>query len=216
MTDFYKLSVPDTLKSLQTTDTTGLTDAEISKRQEQYGKNALPVDAGTNWVKLIVGQFTDLMVLILIAAAVISLFLGDTKDVIVIMAIVILNAILGTYQEYQAERALAALSAMQVPLVRVRRNGKIQQISAEDLVPGDIVVLAEGDRIPADGRVIQSVNLQIEEAALTGESVPVEKTTAPIKSDQSVTIGDRTNMAFMGTSVNYGRGEMLVTGTGLK
>ena len=130
MTDFYKLSVPDTLKTLETNDKTGLTDGEVSKRLEQYGKNALPVDAGTNWVKLVVGQFTDLMVLILIAAAAISLFLGDTKDVIVILAIVILNAILGIYQEYQAERALAALSAMQVPLVRVRRNGEVQQLGA--------------------------------------------------------------------------------------
>jgi Ca2+-transporting ATPase len=215
MTDFYKLNVPDTLNSLQTTDA-GLDEAEVSKRQAQYGKNALPIDEGTNWFKLILGQFTDLMVLILIAAAVISAFLGDTKDVVVILAIVILNAILGVYQEYQAEKALAALSAMQVPLVRVRRKGEIQQISAEDLVPGDIVLLSEGDRIPADGRLIQSINLQIEEAALTGESVPVNKDTGEIKSDQPVPVGDRHNMTFMGTAVNYGRGEMIVTQTGLK
>jgi Ca2+-transporting ATPase len=98
MTDFYKLNVPDTLSNLQATDA-GLDEAEVSKRQAQYGKNALPVDEGTNWLKLILGQFTDLMVLILIAAAVISAFLGDTKDVVVILAIVILNAILGVYQE---------------------------------------------------------------------------------------------------------------------
>src|SRR5262245_9384139 len=125
MTDFYKLNVPDALKNLQTTDS-GLDDAEVSKRQEQYGKNVLPVEEGTSWFQLIFGQFTDLTVIILIAAAVISALLGDTKDVIVIMAIVILNAILGVYQEYRAEKALAALSALQVPLVRVRRKGEIQ------------------------------------------------------------------------------------------
>src|SRR5258705_12300747 len=107
MTDFYKLNVPDTLKNLQATDV-GLDEAEVSKRHELYGKNVLPVDEGTNWFKLILGQFTDLMVIILIAAAVISALLGDTKDVIVILAIVILNAILGVYQEFRAEKALAA------------------------------------------------------------------------------------------------------------
>ncbi|MBZ0287641.1 MAG: HAD-IC family P-type ATPase, partial [Anaerolineae bacterium] len=215
MTDFYKLNVPDALKTLQATDS-GLEEAEVQTRQAQYGKNLLPVGEGTNWFKLILGQFTDLMVIILIAAAVISAFLGDSKDVVVILAIVILNAILGVYQEYQAEKALAALSAMQVPLVRVRRKGEVQQISAEDLVPGDIVLLSEGDRIPADGRLIQSINLQIEEAALTGESVPINKDTGEIQSDQPVPVGDRHNMAFMGTAVNYGRGEMVVTQTGLK
>ena len=216
MPDFYKLSVDETLSELKTQAESGLTEADARQRQTEYGKNALPVDSGTNWFQLIFGQFTDLMVIILIVAAVISAFLGDTKDVIVIMAIVILNAILGVYQEYQAEKALAALSAMQVPLVRVRRGGRVEQINAEDLVPGDIVVLSEGDRIPADGRIIQSINLQIEEAALTGESLPVDKTTAPISSEQAVALGDRTNMTFMGTAVNFGRGEMVVTRTGLK
>lgn len=216
MPEFYKLSIADSLKEIKSDQASGLSEAEVSQRQAEFGKNSLPVGEGTNWVKLIVGQFTDLMVIILIAAAVVSAFLGDSKDVVVILAIVILNAILGTYQEYQAEQALAALSALQVPLVRVRRKGEVTQISAEDLVPGDIVVLGEGDRIPADGRLIQSVNLQIDESALTGESVPVDKNTDPIDSDQAVAVGDRTNMAFMGTAVNFGRGELVVTRTGLK
>src|SRR5215813_1993556 len=182
MADFYKLDTAETLAQLKTNPETGLNDSEVEQRRAEHGKNSLPAGEGTNWVELITGQFTDLMVIILIVAAVISAFLGDTKDVVVIMAIVILNAILGTYQEFQAEKALAALSALQVPLVRVRRKGEIEQISAEDLVPGDIVILAEGDRIPADGRLIQSINLQIEEAALTGESVPVNKDTGEIKS----------------------------------
>lgn len=216
MPDFYRLDVPQTLTELETNGDTGLTAAEVARRQAQHGKNMLPVGEGTSLPKLFLSQFTDLMVLILIAAAIISAFLGDVKDVIVIMAIVILNALLGTYQEYRAEQALAALSKLQVPLVRVRRDGAVHQISAEDLVPGDIVLLEEGDRIPADGRLIESVNLQIDESPLTGESVPVDKNTAVMAGDKAVAVADRTNMAFMGTAVNYGRGEMAVTQTGLK
>lgn len=215
MPDFYRFDVQQTLAELDTDSQTGLSDAEAQQRQQQYGKNALPTEEGASWLQLILGQFTDLMVIILLVAAVISFFLGDTKDVIVIMAIVILNALLGVYQEYRAEQALANLSKMQVPLVRVRRNGEIHQISAEDVVPGDIVLLQEGDRIPADGRLIESINLQIDESLLTGESLPVEKSTAIIETQGSITVGDRTNMAFMGTSVNYGRGEIVVTRTGL-
>jgi Ca2+-transporting ATPase len=216
MTEYYKSSVEQTLKELGTRLEEGQSSEEVKKRQEQYGKNVLPTDEGTNWLKLILGQFTDLMVIILIIAAVISFFLGDVKDVIVILAIVVLNAVLGIYQEYRAERALAALSAMQVPLVRVRRDREIHQISAEDLVPGDVVLLEEGDRIPADGRLVESVNLQIEEAALTGESVPVQKGIDAIESGESIPLGDRVNMAYLGTSVNYGRGTMVVTTIGLQ
>ncbi|MCB9453946.1 MAG: cation-translocating P-type ATPase [Anaerolineaceae bacterium] len=216
MPEYFRLDTAETLAHLQTQQETGLTAAETAKRQAEHGKNSLPTDAGTNWVELIVGQFKELMVIILLVAAAISLFLGDSKDVIVIMAIVVLNAILGIYQEYQAERALAALSALQVPLVRVRRGGEIHQISAEDLVPGDIVILNEGDRVPADGRLIESVNLQIDESALTGESVPVDKRTDPLLDKDSIAVADRSNMAFMGTAVSFGRGEMAVTETGLK
>ncbi len=216
MPDFYRLDVDKALSELNTKPQTGLDEPEVQKRLAQFGKNALPTDSGTNWVQLIIGQFTDLMVIILIGAAVISFFLGDSKDVVVILAIVILNAILGIYQEYRAEQALAALNAMQVPLVRVRRTSSVQEISAEELVPGDIVLLQEGDRIPADGRLIESINLQIDESPLTGESVPVEKNILPLIGQEAVAVGDRSNMAFMGTAVNYGRGEMAVTNTGLK
>ena len=216
MSEFYRLDVETALKQLDSNADKGLSASEVTQRQQKFGKNELPTDEGVDWVQLIVAQFTDLMVLILLFAAAVSLFLGDVKDVIVIMVIVILNAMLGIYQEFQAEQSLAALSAMQVPQVRVRRNGEIEQVNAEDLVPGDIVVLEEGDRIPADGRLIQSVNMQIEEAALTGESQPVEKDIAPITSKGDVALGDRHNLVFMGTSVNYGRGEMVVTNTGLK
>ncbi|MAU10702.1 MAG: ATPase [Anaerolineaceae bacterium] len=215
MEQYYRLEANEALSRLDVDRETGLTSAEAAKRREKHGPNELPRDEGINWFKLISGQFTDIMVIILIVAAVISAFLGETTDVIVILIIVVLNAALGIYQEYQAEQALAALSAMQVPLVRVRRDNEVRQISAEELVPGDIVLLEEGDRVPADGRLIGSINLRIEEAALTGESVPVDKFVAPIKSEGEPPLGDRANMAFMGTSVTYGRGILLVTETGL-
>ncbi len=216
MSEYYALDVEQTLAKLATSAEGGLTEAEAAQRQARYGKNSLPVDSGTNWVQLIVGQFSDLMIIILLVAAAISFFLGDAKDVVIILAIVILNAIIGVYQGYRAEKALAALSALQVPLVRVRRAGLVHEISAEDLVPGDVVLLQEGDRVPADGRLVRSVNLQADESALTGESVPVDKSVAAFSANGSVPLGDRSNMLFMGTAVNYGRGELVVTRTGLK
>ena len=216
MSEAYRQNYQAILKEHGVDKAQGLGDSEIESRQLEFGKNALPTDEGVNWIQLILGQFTDVMVIILIVAAVISALLGEATDVIVILAIVALNAMLGIYQEYQAEQALAALSRLQVPQVRVRRGGHIHEISAEELVPGDVVLIGEGDRIPADGRLIEVINLQIEEAALTGESVPVEKDTDSINSPADVPIGDRKNMAYMGTSVNYGRGEMIVTSTGLR
>ena len=215
MAEPYRQQTETVLAAFGVDKALGLNDADAGARQLEFGSNALPTDEGVNWLRLILGQFTDVMVIILIIAAAISALLGEATDVIVILAIVALNALLGIYQEYQAEQALAALSRLQVPQVRVRRGGHIHEISAEELVPGDIVLVGEGDRIPADGRLIETINLQIEEAALTGESVPVEKDTEAIVSQEDVPIGDRKNMAYMGTSVNYGRGEMVVTATGL-
>ncbi len=215
MPDFHRLDVNASLAEMHTDAGTGLPPDEITRRREQYGANQLPTGEQINLLQLIVAQFQNIMVIILLLAALISLFVGDVKDVIVILAIVIANAVLGTYQEYQAEQALEALSAMQVPQVRVRRQGEVHQVSADDLVPGDIVLLNEGDRVPADGRLILSANLQIEEAALTGESQAVFKNTQPIDQD-NLPLGDRANLAFMGTAVTYGRGELLVTATGLR
>lgn len=216
MAEVFRQSIQETLDEFGVEKAKGLDSSEIASRQDKHGKNVLPTDEGVDWVKLVMAQFTDIMVVILIIAAIISAVLGEATDVIVILAIVVLNAMLGIYQEFQAEQALSALSKLQVPQVRVRRDGQVHEISAEELVPGDIVLLEEGDRVPADGRLIESINLQIEEAALTGESVPAGKNTNPIESDENVGVGDRKNMAFMGTSINYGRGEMVITTTGLK
>ena len=214
---WYASAREDVLGQLNTDLDTGLSEQEAHSRLQQVGRNELPQGQGTSLLQLLIGQFTEVMVLVLLAAAAISVFIGDTKDAVVIMAIVILNAALGFFQEYQAEQALAALSAMQTPQVRVRRGGHVHTVSAVDLVPGDIVLLESGDRVPADGRLIESVNLQIDESALTGESVAVEKTAdAQEDTDPPPALADRHNLAYMGTAVTYGRAVLAVTGTGLK
>lgn len=215
MPDFYRIDVEEALKVLDVQHETGLPAREVEKRLNEHGRNALPRGEGVNWFELIWGQFNDPLVWLLIFAAAVSAYLGEITDVVVIIVIVILNAALGIYQEFQAEQALAALSAMQVPQVRVKRGGEVHLISAEELVPGDIVLLEEGDSIPADGRLIEIHSLRTLEAALTGESVPVDKNIATIDRD-NVSVGDQANMVFMGTAVNYGRGVMVVSETGLK
>ncbi len=214
MTEFFRLEPSAVLTELRVNPRTGLDASEIEARRAQAGPNALPTDGGHSLARVILSQFTNIMVLVLIAAAVISVFVGDAEDALVILVIVVLNAALGTYQEYRAEQALSALGALQVPLVRVRRSGHIMQLPSTEIVPGDIVLLQEGDRVPADGRVIESINLQIEEAALTGESQGVYKETRALDA-AAPALGERINMAYMGTSVTYGRGEVVITATGL-
>lgn len=215
MAQFFQMSVDEVVKELSTDINNGLTEQEVKKRLEKYGANALPRDEGVDWVQLVWGQFNDPLIWLLIFAALVSAFLGEYIDFIVIAIIVILNAALGIYQEFQAEQALAALSAMQVPQVSVKRGGKVTKISAEDLVPGDIVLLEEGDSVSADGRLFETRSMRTMEAALTGESLPVSKKISPI-AEEKIAIGDRKNMVFMGTTLSSGRGAMIVTTTGLK
>lgn len=215
MAQYFQMSVDEVVKELSTDINNGLTEQEAKNRLEKYGANALPRDEGVDWVQLVWGQFNDPLIWLLIFAALVSAFLGEYIDFIVIAIIVVLNAALGIYQEFQAEQALAALSAMQVPQVSVKRGANVTKISAEDLVPGDIVLLEEGDSVSADGRLFETSSMRTMEAALTGESLPVSKKITPI-AEEKIAVGDRKNMVFMGTSLNSGRGAMIVTTTGLK
>jgi P-type Ca2+ transporter type 2C len=211
---WHTTAVTDLPEQLQTNLQTGLSPAEAAARLAQYGPNELEERGGVSPLKLLLSQFSNTMVLILIAAAVVSGFLGKVTETAAIAAIVILFALLGFFQEYRAEQAMAALKRLAVPLVRVRRNGDLLELSAKELVPGDVVLLEAGNAIPADMRLVESVNLRIQEAALTGESEPVEKHTEPLP-HADVPLGDRRNMAYMGTVATYGRGTAVVTGTGM-
>lgn len=193
----------------------GLTAEEAHRRLEQFGPNELQERGGKNPLLILWEQLTSTMVLILIAAAVISAFLGKPLETIAISAIVLLFALLGFVQEYRAERAIAALKQLAVPVVRVLRGGNIEQHSARELVPGDIVLLEAGSAIPADLRLIESSNLMIQEAALTGESEAVDKRVAALDA-ANLPLGDRVNMAYMGTAVSYGRGTGVVVATGMR
>ena len=214
-TAWHTIDAPQVLETLQVRPEAGLDDATATTRLAQYGSNELVEKGLTSPWAILWEQLTNPLVLLLILAAVISLFLGEVKSVIAIMAIVIINAILGVVQEYRAEQAMAALKQMAAPLVRVRRNKNVGDIPARDLTPGDIVLLEAGSIVPADSRLFESANLRVQEASLTGESQPVEK--APgILDDPDKSLGDRTNMLYMGTAVTYGRGTAVVVETGMK
>ena len=192
----------------------GITNAEATRRLREYGRNELQT-RGTRHAWLILWeQLTALMVLILIAAAGVSLLLGDYSDAIAIGAIVVLNVLLGFTQEYRAEKAIFALKKLAVPLVRARREAQVVEIPSTRVVPGDIVLLESGNLVPADCRLIESVNLQMQEASLTGESQAVRKTTDALPYS-NVALGDRRNMVYMGTFVASGRGQAIITETGM-
>ena len=192
----------------------GLSQDEAQRRLQQFGPNELTERPRPGFLALLWDQFNNYLVIILIIAAVISLALGEWVDSIAIMCIVVLNAVVGVIQESKAEQALAALKKMAAPNAQVLRDGHQVTVPGRELVAGDIVVLEAGNYVPADMRLISSVNLKIEEASLTGESVPVEKNAA-ILLDKEIPLGDRRNSAFMSTMVTYGRGKGLVTGTGM-
>jgi len=193
----------------------GLTDQEAVERLQQYGSNELKEKPRPTFFQLVLSQLNNFIVILLIVASVISAFLGDWIEAGVIMLIVVLNAMLGVIQESRAEEALAALKKMAAPECQVLRNGQRISVSARNLVPGDIVFLEAGNFVPADLRLIEAVNLRVEEAALTGESVPVQKNEA-LLFDEDSPLGDRKNSVFMGTIVNYGRGRGVVVATGMR
>ncbi len=213
-TNWYQLSVAEVIKQLNTEPTQGLTSAEAQRRMEQYGPNELVERGGRTKWQILAEQFTNVLTVILIVAALVSIFLGDYLEAVVILAIVVLNGILGYTQEYRAEQSMAALKRMSVPTVRVRRDGKVQEVSARNVVPGDVVMLETGNVVPADGRVLVSINMRAQEAALTGESEAVDKETDLVFETEKP-LGDRRNMVYSGTLINYGRGEIVVTATGM-
>jgi P-type Ca2+ transporter type 2C len=211
---WHALSAEEVLDHLKVREN-GLTSTEVADRQVHYGLNQLTEAPRPGFMQLLWEQFNNFIVILLIAAAVISAFLGEWIDASAIMAIVILNAILGIIQEQRAEEALAALKKLAAPEARVLRDGHHVTVSSRDLVPGDIVFLESGNHVPADVRLLEAVNLQVNEAALTGESQPAQKNAA-MKLEKNIPLGDRKNTAFMGTMVTYGRGRGVIIGTGMR
>ena len=186
----------------------GLSTQEAQERLGKFGANELTREERASPIALFFNQFKNILVVILIVATVLSAFVGEYVDAIIIGVIIVFCAVLGFVQEYRAERALDALKSMLTPMITVLRDGEEQEVASKDLVPGDILVLEAGDRIPADARVIGTTPCKCDEAPLTGESLPVEKSLA-VRADAPV--GDRRNMVFTGTTVTYGRGKAVVT-----
>jgi len=191
----------------------GLSGSEAVQRLAQYGPNELQASHGISPWSILLEQFKNILILILLAATVASAFLGHAVEAIAITVIVLFAVVLGFVQEYRAERAIEALRKMAAPTANALRDGKEVALPARDLVPGDVFLLRAGDKVPADSRLFESVNLQVEEAPLTGESVPIEKHAAPINGE--LTIGDRKNMVYAGTAATYGRGRAVVVATGM-
>ncbi|MHB1160522.1 MAG: calcium-translocating P-type ATPase, SERCA-type [Chloroflexota bacterium] len=213
--EYHSLDLAGAAEQLRTNLAKGLTAEEAQARLEKYGPNELQERKGPSFLQMVLAQLTDFLVIILIVASVISMVLGEYIDAGVIMAIVVLNAIIGVVQESKAEKSLAALKKMAAPMAKVVRDGHVLDIPSRELIPGDLVLLETGNYVPADVRLIESVNLKIEEASLTGESVPVEKDCNAVLSPEA-SIGDRKNSGFMSTTVTYGRGKGIVVGTGMQ
>jgi len=192
----------------------GLSPDEAASRLSKYGRNELALKGRRSPLTMLLDQFRDFMILVLMAAAVVSGFVGEPADTVAILVIIVLNAVIGFVQEYRAERAMEALKQMAAPVVRVLRGGSVLTIPGSETVPGDLVLLEAGAILPADMRLTEVARLKIEEAALTGESVPVDKHTRALH-EELLPLGDRSNMAFKGTVVTYGRGMGVVVGTGM-
>lgn len=217
MKKICQLTPNEAVKHLQSNDRNGLTNQEAKKRLAEYGPNALTGKKKTSLVVRFLSQFKDLLVIILLIAAFISVAVNPKEwlDGFVILVVVLLNATLGVIQESKAENALDALKKMSSPQAKVLREGTIQQIESKKIVLGDIVLLETGDFVPADLRIIEAINLQVDESALTGESLPVEKQAEKLSEEHS-TLGDLSNLAFLATHVTYGRGKGIVYATGMK
>ena len=212
---WFQKSHEEVLTELQVEGSIGLSNEEVQKRREKYGENKLQEKKKKTLLQLFLAQLQDALIYVLLAASVVTLFVGEYADTVIILAVVFLNAAIGVIQENKAEKAIEALNKLTTPRSLVRRNGETTEINSTDIVPGDIVILDSGRYVPADLRLISSANLQIEESALTGESVPSDKFFDKVFTEDKVPLGDQANMAFMSTLVTYGRGEGVVVSTGM-
>lgn len=214
MTVWYTKTKEDVLKELLVDPNEGLTDEEANKRQQQYGANKLTAKKKKSILQMFFNQLRDWLIYVLMAAVIITLFMGEYIDSAIILAVIIINAVLGVIQEVKAGKAIEALQKMSSPKALVKRNGQVRELEAESLVPGDILILDAGRYVAADLRIIESNNLKIEESALTGESVPSQKF-ADLVYEADTPLGDRENLAFMTNLVTFGRGIGVVTDTGM-
>jgi Ca2+-transporting ATPase len=213
MNEWHRRDIADVVRELRTDPGAGLTGAEAASRLLACGPNELPEGPPLRPLRIFFSQFASTMVAVLLAAAAVSALLEDLMDAVAIVAIVLLNAFLGFIQEVRAEKMMAALSRLAAPVVKVRRGGGVREVPARELVPGDILLLETGDRVPADARLVEGHSLRTDESALTGESAPVEKTPDPLP-DPDLPVGDRRNSLYLGTIVVHGRATAIATATG--
>ena len=213
MRAWYQMSEEEALQS-QNVGKEGLTEAQAEERLKEHGRNVLQETKKKSAFQVFLEQFKDLLVIILIVAALISMVSGNVESTIVIFAVIIMNAILGTVQHEKAEKSLDSLKSLSSPIARVMRDGKKMEVDSRDVVPGDILLLEAGDLVVADGRVLESYSLQVNESSLTGESTNVDKKAVQLKEDK-VALGDQVNMVFSSSLVTLGRGVVVVTGTGM-
>jgi len=213
---WFSKSPEEVLRELNVDPALGLSVEEANGRLQRYGENKLKGKPKKSLISLFLAQLQDMLIYVLLGAAVVTVVIGEYIDAIIILLVVVLNAVIGIIQEYKAEKAIEALQKMTTPKALIRRDGEVREINSEEIVPGDIIVIDAGRYIPADIRLIESANLQIEESALTGESLPSEKNANDIHEDPKTPIGDKSNMAFMSTLATYGRGEGVVVATAME
>lgn len=213
---WFSKSHQEVLKELNVNPATGLTNEEARIRLDKYGRNKLKGKPKKSLLSIFFAQLQDMLIYVLLGASLITLVIGEYVDAIIIILVILINAVIGVIQEYKAEKAIEALQQMTTPKSLVRRDGEVKEINSEEIVPGDIIIIDAGRFIPADLRLIESANLQIEESALTGESVASDKNADNIFEDPKTPIGDKSNMAFMSTLATYGRGEGVVVATAME
>lgn len=217
---WHTMNIRETENKLKTNENIGLNEKEVLKRQKEYGKNKLEDAKKKSIILKFLDQFKDFMIIILLIAAVVSAVISyventhEYMDSVIIIAIVVFNAIMGLIQESKAEKSLEALKKLSSPTSKVKRNGKILTIDSEEIVPGDVIILEAGNLVSADARLTKAFNLQVEESALTGETIPVQKN-ADIVLKNNIPIGDTINMVFATTVITKGHGEAIVTNTGM-